>query len=68
MPMTPTGSNALRDAAAAGCLGGNQNIPQKLSDMEVVYGELIEDKKGGGVRRATFGVKDEIVPLRKGGK
>lgn len=65
--MTTTGSSALRDAAAAGCLGGKQNIPRKLNDMEVVYGELIEDKKRGGVKRATFGVKDEIVALKKGG-
>jgi hypothetical protein len=65
--MTTTGSNALRDAAAAGCLGRDQNIPKKLKDMEVIYGELIEDRKEGRLRRATFGLKDEIVALRKGG-
>ncbi|KAF2731035.1 hypothetical protein EJ04DRAFT_567215 [Polyplosphaeria fusca] len=65
--MTTTGSEALRDAAAAGCLGGKRNVPQQLKDMEIMYGELRDEgKQDGDIRRATFGLKGEIVELKKG--
>lgn len=64
--MTTTGSEALRNAAAAGCLGGEHNIPQQLKDMEIMYGELHNARnREGGIRRATFGLKGEIVTLKK---
>jgi hypothetical protein len=64
--MTTTGSEALRDAAAAGCLGGGRNVPQQLKDMEIIYGELHDEgKQEGVIRRATFGLKEEIVELKK---
>ena len=60
--MTTTGSEALRDAAAAGCLGGHRNVPQQLKDMEIMCGELHnEETQEGDIRRATFGLKREIV-------
>jgi hypothetical protein len=64
--MTTTGSATLRDAAAVGCLGGEQNTPKSLKNMEIMYGELVEDRQGSEVRRATSGIKEEIIPLRKG--
>ena len=65
--MTTTGSEALRDAAAAGCLGGQRNVPRQLKDMEIMYGELYDERnQEGDIRRATFGLKGEIVELKKG--
>lgn len=65
--MTTTGSEALRDAAAAGCLGGERNVPRQLEDMEIMYGELYDERnQEGDIRRATFGLKGEIVELKKG--
>ena len=64
--MTTTGSETLRQAAAAGCLGGQRNIPKELKDLEVIYGELRDDGNGGSVKRATFGTREEIVKLEKG--
>lgn len=64
--MTTTGSETLRQAAAGGCLGGQRNIPKELKDLEIIYGELRDGEKEGGVRRATFGTREEIVELEKG--
>jgi hypothetical protein len=64
--MTTTGSEALRDAAAVGCLGGQRNVPRQLKDMEIMYGELRNERnQDSNIRRATFGVKEEIVKLEK---
>ena len=66
--MTTTGSESLRDAAAAGCLGGQRNLPRKLKDMEIIYGELRTDDESpkGRVKRAAFGLESEICKLTKG--
>lgn len=64
--MTTTGSEALRNAAAVGCLGGDRNVPRQLKDMEIQYGELYDERnEEGDIRRATFGLKGEIVQLKK---
>lgn len=66
--MTTTGSESLRDTAAVGCLGGQRNVPQKLKDMEIIYGELRTDDEcpKGRVKRAAFGLESEICQLTKG--
>lgn len=66
---TTTGSKALDKASAGGCLGGEENVPKELKELRVRFGELVgitEDEKRV-IRRAGFGIEDEIVPLQKGG-
>ncbi|KAF2805763.1 uncharacterized protein BDZ99DRAFT_466680 [Mytilinidion resinicola] len=68
--MTTTGSKTLEQAAAAGCLGGDENVPEYLKTMRIRFGELVwsetdRDGDGGAVRRAGFGTDDEVVPLRR---
>jgi len=72
--MTTTKSASLERNAIAGCLGGEENIPLKLKDMKVRFGELIDQRgsqKGWGnevVRRAGFGTEDETTPLKRGAR
>lgn len=63
-------SAKLESEASAGCLGGGHNIPEKLRNLEIIFGELIEkdNYQGEVVRRAGFGTEEEITPLRKGVK
>ena len=61
---TTTGSKTLEQAAAAGCLGGNESISKDLLDLQIRFGELIDHRgEPGEVRRACFGTNDEVVPL-----
>lgn len=66
---TTTGSRSLERTAAAGCLGGEGNVPRELSEMRIRFGEVVssglEAKGGGIVRRAGFGIDEEIVPLKR---
>jgi len=68
---TITGSKALKRQAAAGCLGGRENIPEGLQNLKSRFGELRDKTKyelggrGDEIRRAGFGSEDEIVPLTK---
>lgn len=64
---TTTGSPALDNAAAGGCLGGSDNVAQELNDLKIRYGELV-GRKPGNVKLAGFGTEDEIIPLTKGEK
>ncbi|KAF5018121.1 hypothetical protein F66182_9914 [Fusarium sp. NRRL 66182] len=64
--MTTTASQRLNDAAAAGCLGGEQNIPGHLKERRILFGEMIGYGEGELVRRAGFGFEDEVLPLKKG--
>lgn len=64
---TTTGSPALDNAAAGGCLGGNDNVVQELKDLKIRFGELV-GRKPGNVKLAGFGTDDEIIPLTKGEK
>lgn len=69
---TTTGSKALNREAAAGSLGGQENIPEGLQNLKIRFGELRNKTKyelggrGGEFRRAGFGIEDEIAPLTKG--
>jgi hypothetical protein len=63
---TSTGSAILDRAAAGGCLGGEENMPEELSDLEIRFGELI-GRGDAPVKRAGFGVESEITTLKKGG-
>lgn len=68
--MTTTGSKALEKAAAGGCLGGDENVPENLKRMRIRFGELVwsrvdEDGDRGVVKRAGFGTDDEVMPLRR---
>jgi hypothetical protein len=63
---TSTGSAILDRAAAGGCLGGDENVPKELNDLEVRFGEFI-GRDDAPVKRAGFGVESEITTLRKGG-
>jgi hypothetical protein len=69
--MTTTGSKTLKKAAAGGCLGGDENVPENLKRMRIRFGELVEsrvDEDGdrGAVKRAGFGIDGEVMPLRRG--
>ncbi|KAM0429978.1 hypothetical protein ACHAPT_005984 [Fusarium lateritium] len=66
--MTTTASQRLNEAAAAGCLGGEENIPGHLKERRILFGELVGYGQGEPVRRAGFGFEDEVVPLRKGAR
>lgn len=62
---TTSGSEELDKAAAGGCLGGMENVPEELKKLKVQFGELL----GSGhqvVRRAGFGVVGEVTTLDKG--
>jgi hypothetical protein len=61
---TTTGSKALEKAAAVGCLGGEENVPEQLKELEVRFGELVSEK--GVVRRAGFGTREETRELVRG--
>jgi hypothetical protein len=67
-----TGSKTLENVAAAGCLGGDENVPENLKRMRIRFGELVwnsrvdEDGDRGAVKRAGFGTDDEVLPLRSG--
>lgn len=63
---TSTGSAVLDNAAAGGCLGGNESIPQELKDLKIRFGEFIGREEPGGVKRAGFGTESEVTPLQKG--
>lgn len=63
---TSTGSAVLDKAAAGGCLGGNESVPQELKDLKVRFGEIIGRDEPGRIRRAGFGVDSEITDLKKG--
>jgi hypothetical protein len=39
-PMTTTGSERLREAAAAGCLGGAHDVPVALKELKIRYGKV----------------------------
>ncbi|CAG8953070.1 hypothetical protein HYFRA_00003265 [Hymenoscyphus fraxineus] len=64
---TTTGSAALDDAAAGGCLGGDENVAQRLKDLKIRYGELV-GRRPGNVKLAGFGIDNEVIPLTKGEK
>ncbi|KAM5527875.1 hypothetical protein FOXYSP1_19749 [Fusarium oxysporum f. sp. phaseoli] len=59
---TTKGSKTVDEAAWAGSLGGNENVPKELEDLVVRFGEL-RDRVGV---RAGFGVADEVRKLVKG--
>jgi len=63
---TSTGSPTLQKLAAGGCLGGFESIPKELKQLEIRFGELVNEGKEEGVRRAGFGTEKETVPLTKG--
>lgn len=65
--MTTNGSKALEKAAAGGCLGGGENVPEDLKNLKIRFGELVNNASGdtGVVRRAGFGTEDEVAPLKK---
>lgn len=70
---TTTGSCRLQQAAAGNCLGGDADNTalERLMDLEIQYGELVDMKvevEGCVIRRAGFGVKDEVAPVKKGEK
>ena len=65
---TTTGSSFLDQAAAGGCLGGNESVPKELRDLKIRFGEFIGREAPGRVRRAGFGTEDEVVALTKGAR
>lgn len=68
---TTRGSPALDNACAGGSLGGGNNMPRRLMEVEVQYGELVpQAHEGNGeraltLRRAGFGANTEVLPLNK---
>ena len=63
---TSTGSATLDRAAAGGCLGGNESVPQELMDLKIRFGEFVGRDDPGRIKRAGFGVEDEVIQLRQG--
>lgn len=47
--MTTRGNRELDQLAAGGCLGGKNNVPERLEKLEVVFGELTASKNGDGL-------------------
>ena len=80
MLMTTTASRELNMKAAGGCLGGENNVPEALMKEKILFGELgkgdgdrlsLKLKSSydeGAVRRAGFGLEDEVSPLRRRGR
>lgn len=69
--MTTRGRPVLDQIAAGGYLGGDDNIPPQLEQLEVRFGELInpdDPLRTKEVSLAGFGCKDEVVPLERGKK
>ncbi|KAH7391398.1 hypothetical protein BKA64DRAFT_710302 [Cadophora sp. MPI-SDFR-AT-0126] len=64
---TSTGSATLDRAAAGGCLGGEESLPDELKDLKIQFGEFVGREDPGRIKRAGFGVKGEVKPLEKGG-
>ncbi len=62
---TSTGSAVLDRAAAGGCLGGNESVPQELKDLEIRFGEIV-GRDDAPVKRAGFGIESETTLLKKG--
>ena len=68
--MTTRGNKDLDRLAAAGCLGGSNNVPKALKDMELRFGALVSVESEStaevdGIVRAGFGGRGEVQPLRK---
>lgn len=63
---TSTGSSVLDTAAAGGCLGGHESVPQELKDLEIRFGEFVDRKGPGRIKHAGFGIRSEVTDLRKG--
>lgn len=62
---TTTGSAALDNAAAGGCLGGSDNVTQGLKELKIRFGQLV-GRKPGNIKLAGFGTDAEVVPLQRG--
>lgn len=63
---TSTGSATLDRAAAGGCLGGDESMPQELKDLKVRFGEFVGRDEPGRIKRAGFGVESEVRKLQRG--
>lgn len=64
--VTTTGSERLTEAAAAGCLGGEESIPLELKKINIRFGEIKRGTGNGRSSVASFGLADEVAPLRAG--
>ena len=62
---TTRGCERLDRAAAEGCLGGPDNVPEELERLKVLFGELVSED-GEGTGQAGFGPVGEVRPLVKG--
>ena len=67
---TTSNSKALHNAASIGALGGEENVPERLKDLKVRYGELVDDNSelNDLRRRVGFGIGNEVVPIQKGAR
>lgn len=64
---TTSGSPSLQRVVAGSCLEGDSS--KQLRGLKVKYGELVnlrDEIRGTVVRRAGFGIVDEVGPLMKG--
>ena len=56
------GNSVLNRLASEACLGGSDNHPQELLDLEVRFGEVKDN-----TALAAFGTVTEVTELKKGG-
>lgn len=63
--MTTSVSKELHLAAEKGSAGGEENVPEELKRLKIMFGELQVEN---GETRVGFGVEDEVVSIRKGGR
>jgi len=61
---TSTGSAILDRAAAGGCLGGNESLPQELKDLKIRFGEFV-GRDDAPIKRAGFEVESETTTLKR---
>jgi hypothetical protein len=62
---TTSESKMLHRAAVGGCLGGDENVPEGLRKLKVLFGEL-DSVDLSGIRQAGFGFVGEAHQLMQG--
>jgi hypothetical protein len=67
---TTAASGVLRREALGTCVGGSENVGERLRGLKVRFGEMRNvgaagESMGKGIRYAGFGVEEETVLLKR---